>query len=269
MAERVQVWRGKHADRENLFGPLPGLRAGNVVAYEFELPTDGRHYRMLDLARVYSRIVRSASPVCNAGAMERLDRTRRDTRAGLEPASRQRDRDKGDRGGDVEHERAERTSCERLDQSNREDHTCRAQDERLVALVIGGERSGKHEACCDQRKEREAPEQHVQQRMRTYRGRNDVRRAHWEAQARVRVKERTTDKPEPADTQQHGSPDSAAPTAQRASHTRRVADEQDPADQEIGDLDAAQGTGLEGADGVSGDLEAGHREHLDQRHHHK
>jgi Protein of unknown function (DUF402) len=38
MAEPVQVWRGSHDDRENLFGPLPGLRDGDVVAYEFELP---------------------------------------------------------------------------------------------------------------------------------------------------------------------------------------------------------------------------------------
>jgi hypothetical protein len=38
MAERVQVWRGAHRDPGTLFGPLPGLRAGDVVAYEFELP---------------------------------------------------------------------------------------------------------------------------------------------------------------------------------------------------------------------------------------
>lgn len=38
-AERVEVLRGGHrpGDRE-LFGPLPGVRVGNVVAYEFELP---------------------------------------------------------------------------------------------------------------------------------------------------------------------------------------------------------------------------------------
>ena len=34
----VKVYRGKHTDRGNLFGPLPGCRHGNVVAYEFELP---------------------------------------------------------------------------------------------------------------------------------------------------------------------------------------------------------------------------------------
>jgi Protein of unknown function (DUF402) len=38
MTERVEVWRGAHRDPKTLFGPLPGLRAGNVVAYEFELP---------------------------------------------------------------------------------------------------------------------------------------------------------------------------------------------------------------------------------------
>lgn len=38
MAQRVEVWRGGHRDPENLFGPLPGLRVGDVVAYEFELP---------------------------------------------------------------------------------------------------------------------------------------------------------------------------------------------------------------------------------------
>ena len=34
----VKVFRGKHRDREDLFGPLPGYRHENVVAYEFELP---------------------------------------------------------------------------------------------------------------------------------------------------------------------------------------------------------------------------------------
>jgi Protein of unknown function (DUF402) len=34
----VQVWRGKFGDPVPLFGPLPGVRAGGVVAYEFELP---------------------------------------------------------------------------------------------------------------------------------------------------------------------------------------------------------------------------------------
>lgn len=38
MAESVQVWRGAHADPQNLFGPLPGLREDDVVVYEFELP---------------------------------------------------------------------------------------------------------------------------------------------------------------------------------------------------------------------------------------
>jgi hypothetical protein len=37
--EPVQVWRGAHGDREPLFGPLPGFQNGNVVAYEFELPS--------------------------------------------------------------------------------------------------------------------------------------------------------------------------------------------------------------------------------------
>jgi len=34
----VKVFRGKHRDPSDLFGPLPGYRHGNVVAYEFELP---------------------------------------------------------------------------------------------------------------------------------------------------------------------------------------------------------------------------------------
>ncbi len=38
MVDRVEVMRGVHGDREPLFGPLPGVRDGNVVAYEFELP---------------------------------------------------------------------------------------------------------------------------------------------------------------------------------------------------------------------------------------
>lgn len=38
--ERVEVWRGKHGDPVPLFGPLPGLRDGDVVAYEWELPTE-------------------------------------------------------------------------------------------------------------------------------------------------------------------------------------------------------------------------------------
>src|SRR6266540_2128263 len=35
--ERVEVLRGKHHNA-NLFGPLPGFRHGDVVAYEFQLP---------------------------------------------------------------------------------------------------------------------------------------------------------------------------------------------------------------------------------------
>lgn len=38
MVDRVEVMRGVHGDREPLFGPLPGVRDGNVVTYEFELP---------------------------------------------------------------------------------------------------------------------------------------------------------------------------------------------------------------------------------------
>jgi hypothetical protein len=34
----VEVLRGKHKDPSSLFGPLPGMRDGDVVAYEFELP---------------------------------------------------------------------------------------------------------------------------------------------------------------------------------------------------------------------------------------
>jgi Protein of unknown function (DUF402) len=36
--EPVSVWRGRYGDPVPLFGPLPGVRAGAVVAYEFELP---------------------------------------------------------------------------------------------------------------------------------------------------------------------------------------------------------------------------------------
>lgn len=35
---QVQVWRGDHGDSEPLFGPLPGVRSGDTLAYEFELP---------------------------------------------------------------------------------------------------------------------------------------------------------------------------------------------------------------------------------------
>ncbi len=37
MLERVEVFRGRHG-AESLFGPLPGVRSGEAVAYEFELP---------------------------------------------------------------------------------------------------------------------------------------------------------------------------------------------------------------------------------------
>ena len=36
--QRVEVWRGGHDRAEALFGPLPGLRLGDVVAYERGLP---------------------------------------------------------------------------------------------------------------------------------------------------------------------------------------------------------------------------------------
>jgi hypothetical protein len=36
--ERVQVWQGRYGDPVPLFGPLPGVRDGDVVAYEFALP---------------------------------------------------------------------------------------------------------------------------------------------------------------------------------------------------------------------------------------
>ncbi len=38
MIEPVQVMRGRHHEPDDLFGPLPGYRAGQAVAYEFELP---------------------------------------------------------------------------------------------------------------------------------------------------------------------------------------------------------------------------------------
>lgn len=37
MAE-VEVWRGKHGESAPLFGPLPGVRLGDTLAYEFRLP---------------------------------------------------------------------------------------------------------------------------------------------------------------------------------------------------------------------------------------
>lgn len=36
--EPIEVLRGTHKDPSFLFGPLPGVRHDNVVAYEFELP---------------------------------------------------------------------------------------------------------------------------------------------------------------------------------------------------------------------------------------
>jgi Protein of unknown function (DUF402) len=36
--ETIQVWRGRFGDPEPLFGPLPGVRSGDVAAYEFALP---------------------------------------------------------------------------------------------------------------------------------------------------------------------------------------------------------------------------------------
>ena len=37
--ERIEVYRGAHKDLDDrLVGPLPGVRLGNIAAYEFELP---------------------------------------------------------------------------------------------------------------------------------------------------------------------------------------------------------------------------------------
>lgn len=36
--EQIQVWRGAHGDPAPLFGPLPGIRLGDTLAYEFQLP---------------------------------------------------------------------------------------------------------------------------------------------------------------------------------------------------------------------------------------
>src|SRR5215472_18100905 len=36
--ESVSVWRGAYGDPVPLFGPLPGVRANAVIAYEFALP---------------------------------------------------------------------------------------------------------------------------------------------------------------------------------------------------------------------------------------
>lgn len=35
--EHVEVWRGHHGDPAPLFGPLPGVRMDDALAYEFEL----------------------------------------------------------------------------------------------------------------------------------------------------------------------------------------------------------------------------------------
>src|SRR5215472_6582270 len=96
--ESVEVWRGAFGDTEPPFGPLPGVRAANVVAYEFALsdrfrpwpgqtllerafiltdvgvglsfppwhlmvPTDGRHQRMLDLDEFADAIEAGDLPV--------------------------------------------------------------------------------------------------------------------------------------------------------------------------------------------------------------
>lgn len=34
----MEVWRGAHGDPVPLFGPLPGVRLGDTLAYEFQLP---------------------------------------------------------------------------------------------------------------------------------------------------------------------------------------------------------------------------------------
>lgn len=36
--EQVEVWRGRHGDPVPLLGPLPGVRSGDTIAYEFQLP---------------------------------------------------------------------------------------------------------------------------------------------------------------------------------------------------------------------------------------
>lgn len=38
ICQKVELLRGGHGDPNALFGPLPGVRYGNVVAYEMELP---------------------------------------------------------------------------------------------------------------------------------------------------------------------------------------------------------------------------------------
>ena len=36
--EQVEVWVGRQGDPVPLFGPLPGVRLDDTLAYEFELP---------------------------------------------------------------------------------------------------------------------------------------------------------------------------------------------------------------------------------------
>ena len=36
--KQVEVWVGRHGDPVPLFGPLPGVRLDDTLAYEFELP---------------------------------------------------------------------------------------------------------------------------------------------------------------------------------------------------------------------------------------
>lgn len=38
LMEHLEVWRGRHGDPVPLVGPLPGIRMGSTLAYEFELP---------------------------------------------------------------------------------------------------------------------------------------------------------------------------------------------------------------------------------------
>jgi hypothetical protein len=69
---KVQVWRGAHGDPEPLFGPLPGMRSGDALAYEFELPARYRPWAgktrlervfvLLDLGVSMSQPVWSSAP---------------------------------------------------------------------------------------------------------------------------------------------------------------------------------------------------------------
>ncbi|MCA1676386.1 MAG: hypothetical protein LC799_30830, partial [Actinobacteria bacterium] len=36
--EPVEVWKGRHGDPVPPFGPLPGVRLNDTLAYEFEVP---------------------------------------------------------------------------------------------------------------------------------------------------------------------------------------------------------------------------------------